>query len=87
MIFVLYFVCCKLHGSYTLMYICRIMYIHCLLQENILQFYPSAYLYKPVDDVLEVKYGLNDLSAIKGSVVGVSVTSDTLNDVRVCFVK
>ena len=57
------------------------------LQGNILQFYPSAYLYKPVDDILEVKYGLNDLSAIKGSVVGVSVTSDTLNDVRVCFVK
>ena len=46
-----------------------------------MQFYPSAYLYKPVDDMLEVKYGLNDVSAIERSAVGVSVTSDTINDV------
>ena len=30
--------------------------------------------------MLEAKYGLNDVSAIKRSVVGVSVTSDTIND-------
>ena len=52
-----------------------------ILQGNVLQFYPSAYLYKPVDDMLEVKYGLNDASAIERSAVGVSVTSDTINDV------
>ena len=51
------------------------------LQGNILQFYPSAYLYEPNDDVLEVKYSLNDLSKIKGSLVGVSVNSQTVNDV------
>ena len=47
-----------------------------------LQFYPSAYLFEPNNDVLEVKYGLNDLSKIKGSVVGVSVASETISDVR-----
>ena len=51
------------------------------LQGNILQFYPSAYLYEPIDDVLEVKYSLNDLSKTEGSLVGVSVNSETVNDV------
>ena len=51
------------------------------LQGNTLRFYPSAHLYEPIDDVLEVKYGLNDLTKIKGSGVGVSVTSETVNDV------
>lgn len=53
------------------------------LQGNVLQFYPSAYLYEPNEDVLEVKYSLNDLSKIQGSLVGVSVNSQTVNDVRI----
>ena len=55
------------------------------LQGNILQFYPSAYLYEPIDDVLEVKYSLKDLSKTEGSLVGVSVNSETVNDVRMCL--
>lgn len=46
-----------------------------------MQFYPSAYLYKPIDDIIEVEYGLNDVSVNKGSAVGVSVTTETVNDV------
>lgn len=32
--------------------------------------------------MLEVNYGLNDVSEVKGTIVGVSVTSETVNDVR-----
>ena len=56
-------------------------------QENTLQLYPSAYLYKPINNKLKVKYRLNDISEMEGSVVGVSVTSETVYNVCACFYK
>ncbi|XP_065899024.1 uncharacterized protein [Dysidea avara] len=45
---------------------------------DIFQFNPSAYLYKPIDDVLTLQYGVSKVSSFK-RFVGTSVTSDSVS--------